>query len=138
MAEATRNYKVTIEESSKELNKIERIAMKDVGDALKLDEVLDSIPEESLNITISSYARLGVHNEMVRQGSSEDYELYVLIDENGQKYVTGSSTFWNSFSEIVEEFTSEEIESGVLTIKIYRRPSKNFAGKYFITCSIVA
>lgn len=137
MAEA-RNYKVTIEETSKELNKIERIAMKDVGDALKLDEVLDSIPEESLNITIASYARLGVHNEMVRQGSSEDYELYVLIDENGQKYVTGSSTFWSSFSEIAEEFTAEEIENGELTIKIYRRPSKNFAGKYFITCSIVA
>lgn len=134
----TRNYKVTIEETSRELNKIERIAMKDVGDAFKLDEVLDSTPDETINITVASYARLAVHNEMVRQGSSEDYELYVIIDNEGQKYVTGSSTFWSSFSEIADEFSSEEIENGDLTIKVYRRPSKNFAGKYFITCSIVA
>lgn len=138
MAETTRNYKVTIAETSRELNKIERIAMKDVGDAFKLDEVLDSVPDDSFNITISSYARLEVHNEMVRQGSSEDYELYVLIDDEGKKYVTGSSTFWSAFSEIADEFEASEIEKGELTIKIYRKPSKNFAGKYFITCSIVA
>ena len=138
MAETTRNYKVTIAESSRELNKIERIAMKDVGDAFKLDEVLDSVPDDSFNITVSSYARLEVHNEMVRQGSSEDYELYVLIDDEGKKYVTGSSTFWSTFSEIADEFEPSEIEKGELTIKIYRKPSKNFAGKYFITCSIVA
>ncbi len=133
-----RNYKVTIEETSKELTKLEKIALKDVSNALKLDEILESIPDDSFNIEVAAYVVLAVHNEAVRNGENTDYNQFLILAKDGQKYVTSSKTFWNAFSDIAEELT-DELESGEgFTISVYRRPSRNFAGKYFITCSIVA
>ena len=59
---------------------------------------------------------------------------YVIIDKNGDKYVTGSLSFWNSFMDIYTEMLGEDEE---WSIKAYKLDSKNYKGKKFLTCSII-
>jgi len=122
-----KNYKVEIKESSKELSARERISLKDTTNAIKLDEAL---AEDSVIITPVDYAILGIHNE---KAEDKDYENYIIVDKSGTKYVTGSSSFWSSFIEIYEEMKGEDEEYSILA---YRVESKNYKGKYFLTCSI--
>ena len=107
----------------------ERIQFKDTTSALKLDEVTQN---GAVIITPSIYGVLNVHNE---KSDNADYNNYIIIDEEtGEKYVTGSNSFWTSFMDIANEMKGEE-ESW--SIKVYRVPSKNYKGKDFITCSII-
>lgn len=122
-----KNYKVEIKESSKELSARERISLKDTTNAIKLDEAL---AEGNVIITPVDYAILGIHNE---KADDKDYENYIIVDKSGTKYVTGSSSFWSSFIEIYEEMKGEDEEYSILA---YRVESKNYKGKYFLTCSI--
>ena len=121
------NYKVEIKESSKELSARERISLKDTTNAIKLDEAL---AEGDVIITPVDYAILAIHNE---KAEDKDYENYIIVDKSGTKYVTGSSSFWGSFIEIYEEMKGEDEEYSILA---YRVESKNYKGKYFLTCSI--
>ena len=121
------NYKVEIKESSKELSARERISLKDTTNAIKLDEAL---AEGDVIITPVDYVILDIHNE---KAEDKDYENYIIVDKSGTKYVTGSSSFWNSFIEIYEEMKDEEEEYSILA---YRVESKNYKGKYFLSCSI--
>ena len=77
------------------------------------------------------WAILNIHND---KAEPQDYENYILMDMNGEKYVTGSQSFWNSFMEIYEEMAQEDEDWGV---KVYRMPSKNYAGRDFLTCAII-
>ena len=121
-------YSVTIKETSKQLSAKERIQFKDTTSAKKIDE-------ESQNgdfiITPSFYGILEVHNE---KSDNVDYENYVIVDESGEKYVTGSASFWSSFMDIAKEMEGETEEWAV---KVFRVPSKNYKGKDFLTCSII-
>ena len=121
------DYKVEIKESSKDLSARERISLKDTTNAIKLDEAL---AEGNVIITPVDYAILAIHNE---KAEDKDYENYIIVDKSGTKYVTGSSSFWNSFIEIYEEMKDEDEEYSILA---YRVESKNYKGKYFLTCSI--
>lgn len=121
-------YSVSIKETSKQLSAKERIMFKDTTTAKKIDE-------ESQNgdfiITPSFYGILEVHNE---KSENVDYENYVIVDESGEKYVTGSASFWSSFMDIAKEMEGETEE---WAIKVFRVPSKNYKGKDFLTCSII-
>ena len=121
-------YSVSIKETSKQLSAKERIQFKDTTSAKKIDE-------ESQNgdfiITPSFYGILEVHNE---KSDNVDYENYVIVDESGDKYVTGSASFWSSFMDIAKEMEGETEEWAV---KVFRVPSKNYKGKDFLTCSII-
>ena len=121
-------YKVLIEESSKDLTARERLMLKDTSDALKIDELTE---DDGLIISPDAYAVLNVHNE---KSENKEYHVYLIIDKNGTKYVTGSESFWSSFIEIWEDMTEagEEFE-----IKCYKLDSKNYKGKKFLTCSII-
>ena len=121
-------YSVEIKETSRELSAKERIAIKDTSDATKLDVACD---EKAVIITPVAYAVLSIHNE---KSDNKDYENYILQDINGEKFVTGSASFWNSFMDIYDEM-SEESEDW--SIKAYKLDSKNYNGKKFITCSII-
>lgn len=122
-------YAVKIIEASKELSAKERIKMKDTSNAMKLDVVLDG--DDPLVITPVMYAIISVHND---KAEDPDYQQYIVVDESGAKFVTGSSSFWNSFIEIWNEMAEESEE---WSLEIYKRDSKNYSGKKFITCSIV-
>jgi len=121
-------YSVSVKESSKELSAKERIQLKDTTNAVKLDEVTQA---EAITIVPEMYAVLDIHNE---KSDNVDYKNYVIVDKDGTKYVTGSDSFWSSFMEIATEMENEAEE---WAIEVYRKPSKNYKGKEFITCSIV-
>ena len=121
-------YSVTIRECSRELTAKERIKLKDTSDAIKLD---NATQVESVTINPDMFAILDIHNE---RSENKDYTVYIIVDENGQKYITGSESFWNSFSNIYDDMRGETED---WAIKAYRKPSRNREGKDFITCSIV-
>ena len=122
------DYEVKIRETSTELSARDRIKIKDFTNATQLDEVTN---EGSFVITPAYYAILDVHNE--KSEKDKDYVKYLVIDKAGNKFVTGSNSFFKSLMEIWEEMspTGEEFE-----IEIYKVPSKNYKGKSFLTCSI--
>lgn len=124
-----KDYEVKIKSTSKELTARERVMLKDTRNAIKLDEAVNETP---LVISPDYYAVLDVHNEKSKE--DKDFENYIVVDTDGNKYVTGSHSFYEAFTEIVEEMdgTGEEYQ-----IEIYKLDSKNYKGKQFITCSIV-
>lgn len=123
------DYNAVIRVCSKELSARERVLIKDTTNAISLDEAT-SESDAPLVIAPDFYAVLDVHNE---KSDNKDYTKYILVDKNGNKFVTGSDSFWNSFMEIMVEMEDE----GDFEIQVYRRESKNYKGKSFITCSIV-
>lgn len=125
---ALTGYSAEIVQCSKELTHKERVKIKDTTDTIKLDEVTQ---EHEVIINPSMCAVLKVHNEKSENG---DYNVYVVVDEDGTKYTTGSESFWTSFMNIYEEMRDETGEEWA--VKVYRVPSKNYKGKDFINCSI--
>lgn len=126
MSEST--YKVTIRDHSFEnLSARDRIAVKDVANAVQLDE---ATADGSLIISPANYAVLDIENSA---SPDKNYTKYIIFDISGTKYVTGSNSFWKAFLDIFEEMRGE----GEYQIEVYKKPSKNYAGKNFITCSIV-
>lgn len=121
-------YKVSIEFCSKELTARERIAIKDFGNAVALDE---ATKDGGVIITPDWFAVLNVHNE---KSDNKDYKKFIVVDTAGTKYVTGSENFYDAFVEIFEEMENESEE---YSIEVYQLESKNYKGKSFITCSIV-
>ena len=121
-------FEVKIREASKELTAKERVKFKDTTNAVQLD---DATKESSLVIEPDFYIVLDVHNE---HSEDKDYVKYLIVDKAGNKFVTGSESFFSAFKSIVDEMIhcAEEYE-----IEVYRLPSKNYKGKEFLTCSIV-
>lgn len=122
-------FSVKIKETSKELSAREKIRIKDTGNAIKLDEATAGAP---VVIAVDMYAVLEIHNE---KSDNKDYLNYVIVDKGGNKFVTGSESFWTSFKDIVDEMMDAGEED--FEIEVYRKDSKNYKGKQFITCSIV-
>ena len=122
-------FSIKIKETSAELDARKRVMLKDTTNAIKLDEVASA--DNLVVITPADYAILSVHNE---KSDNKDYELYLIIDKNGAKYVTGSPSFWNAFSDIWDELHGEDEE---WRVEVYKRDSKSYKGKQFLTCSIV-
>lgn len=123
-------YSVSIENASKELRKKERVMLKDTSDALKLDDVIQGEP---IIINPDYWVMLMVHNE---KSDNVDYPVYLIVDKNGTKYVTGSEAFWTTFSDIWDEMTEDE-DDEEWQLKCYKLDSKNFKGKQFLTCSVI-
>lgn len=121
-------YSVTISETSKELTARARVAVKDTTNAVALD---DATKGSSLLIDLDYYVVLDVHNE---KSEDKDYRKYVVVDKEGTKYVTGSESFFSSLVEIVNEMAGSGED---FQVEVYRKPSKNYKGKEFLTCSIV-
>lgn len=127
-------YICKIASCSKQLKAAERIKIKDLSNAIALDNaVTDDTP---LLITPDFYAELDVHNE---KSKDKDYKKYVIVDVAGNKYTTGSESFWSAFKGIADEM-AEAVEAGEdaegYSVEVYRLPSKNYQGKSFLTCSL--
>ena len=121
-------FSVKIFETSKELTAKEKIKLKDTSNAIRIDEVTQ---DGKLVISPDFYVVLDVHNE---KSDNVDYKNYIVVDKKGNKYVTGSESFFTSFKDIYDEMRGEDED---YEIEIYRLESKNYKGKTFITCSIV-
>ena len=121
-------YSVEIIDSTKELTGKEKIMVKDTSNAVKIDDVTNN--GNSITISPKILVTLKVHNE---KAQDKDYFKYIIIDENGDKYVTGSESFITSLNDIMTDMEEEDEKYSVV---IYKMPSKNYQGKSFITCSI--
>lgn len=122
-------YSAKVIDASIELSAKDRIKLKDLSDAVQLDSAIDEAKE--IIIEPDYYAVVSVHNE---KSDTKDYEKYVIVSKDGTKYVTGSEAFWSSFKDIYSDMAGEADEWG---IKCYKLPSKNYAGRGFLTCSII-
>lgn len=128
----SKEYEVKIVESSRDLTAKEKIAYRDFGNAIKMDEELTD--ESSLLIAPADYVVLDIHNEKAK--GNKDYRKYIVIDTAGNKFVTGSESFYTRFIEIFETM-KEDAPNEEYQIQCYKKPSKNYAGKSFISCSLV-
>lgn len=122
-------YTVTIEESTRELTAREKLMAKDYGSAIKLDAECET---HAVRFAPKDYVVLAVHNEKAKD--NPDYMKFVIFDKEGKKYVTGSRSFWNAFVDI---FSDMQGETEPWEIECYKADSKNYAGKKFLTCSII-
>lgn len=126
-----KGYTVTIRESSKDLSVKEKIALKDTSNAESIDAITGE--QGKFIIDYAYHVVLDVHNE---KSSNPDYVKVVVVDKAGNKYITGSESFLSSLSEIVEEMTAAG-EGENIQIECFRKESKNYKGKSFITCSLI-
>ncbi len=137
--ERNNGYKASVKESSKELTAREKLMMCDTSNAISLDTAIDDATDSPLVFAPSAYAVIGIHNERVKQKDGEtprkDYDVYVVMDADGNKYVTSSSSFFNSFIDIWDTMGGTDHEP--YEIEVYKQESKNYKGKSFITCSII-
>lgn len=123
-------YKSEIINTSLEsMSKVELVAMKDVTDCILLERFLEDNSEEVI-IEVADFVELHVQND---KSESKEYDVLIIVDKNGQKYKTGSDSFKRAFLDIFSELHGE---SG-WAIKVFGKPSKNYNGKNFLTCSVV-
>lgn len=123
-----KDYKVTINNSRKALSGKEKVMVKDFTNALSIDELTT---EGTLVLDIENVIECDVHNP---NSEDKDYKKYVIIDKSGTKYVTGSESCITTLTDILDEMESEEED---FSVEFYKKESKNYKGKSFITCSIV-
>lgn len=121
-------FKTTLLSSTRALTKKEEIMVKDLADSKSLDEVITT---DNPSITIKPVA---YHTLEIDTGD-KTYKKYVIECEDGNRYVTGSETFMNSFTNIFADMCGyNEEEWG---IKCFKQDSKNYKGKQFLTCCLV-
>lgn len=128
------NYSATIAESSRELSARERVMFKDTQNAISINELAEEAHKDGAKAFIegvAGYVVLDIHND---KSDDKDYKNYLVIDKDGQKYVTGSQAFWNSFKSIYDEMAGE---TDPWNIEINLLPSKNYKGKNVLTCSLI-
>ena len=131
---ASANYSATISDTSMELTARERIMFKDTQNAVSLlDLAKDAKANDSKAIVenIKGYVVLDIHNE---KSDDVDYKNYLIVDGNGDKYVTGSQSFMNSFMDIFNEMKNEV---DPWSIQLNLLPSKNYKDKEILTCSLI-
>lgn len=128
------NYTAVISESSRELSARERVMFKDTQNAISINEFAEEAKKNDAKAyieNVAGYVVLDIHND---KSDDKDYKNYVIIDSNGQKYVTGSQAFWNSFMAIYTEMAGE---TEPWSLEINLLPSKNYKGKNVLTCSLI-
>mgnify|MGYP003297775649 CR=1 FL=1 len=112
-------YSAKISYASKELSAKEKIALKDTTACISLDE---ATAENEIVLDYAFHAIVDVHNE---RSDNKDYTKTIVVTKTGERYVTGSDSFTNSLNDIVSEMI-EAGEGDNITIKVYRRESKNY------------
>lgn len=120
-------YTAEITNCNKELTKKERVMYKNASDCKRLDD--ETMKTGSVVIKPSLWIELSVHNDKAK---NPDYTQYIIVDEDGTSYLTGSENFMANFLSIAEEMEGEPFE-----VEVYRKPSKNFNGKDFLTCKLI-
>ena len=92
----------------------------------------EATQQGNLILDYDFHAVLAVHNE---KSDNKNYTKVVVVDKNGDKFVTGSDSFKRAMEDIVDEMADAGETN--FQLKVYRKPSKNYKGKEFITCSII-
>ena len=128
------DYSTRIVNSSRELTVKEKITLKDFNDCVGLDTVVEN--DKGFIIGPDVIVVVEVHNE--RAKDDKDYTTIVILDKDGTKYSTSSNSLRDSISDIMDELSELSDEDRAdLHIKVFKKPSKNYSGKYFLTATVV-
>lgn len=128
---ARTDYSTKVTKSSRELTIQEKFLVKDFNDAIGLDSVVSE--EQGIILDVDVIAEVSVHNEHAKD--DKDYTTIVIITKDGCKYTTSSNSVKDAISDIMDEASEEGLED--YKIKVFKKPSKNYTGKCFMTASIV-
>lgn len=128
-----RDYTVSIADSIKGLTARERISLKSFDSAVPLDKITEEGP---IKFTVQNLVTCDVHNERAKKDQSKDYKTYIFVSEDGTRYKTGSDSLITAFYDIYDEMVKEAPDEPI-TIEIYKQASKNYEGKFFLTCALV-
>lgn len=126
-----KGYEVNIVSSTRELSPKEKIKLKDLSNSINLDNATQA--EGKVVIDYDYHVILEIHNE--KSKDRKDYQNVVVVDKDGTKYNTGSESFLTTLEDITGEMLSAGEEN--FSIEVYRKDSKNYKGKQFITCSVL-
>lgn len=126
-----KGYEVNIVSSTRELSPKEKIKLKDLSNSINLDTATQA--EGKVVIDYDYHVILEIHNE--KSKDRKDYQNVVVVDKDGTKYNTGSESFLTTLEDITGEMLSAGEEN--FSIEVYRKDSKNYKGKQFITCSVL-
>lgn len=126
-----KGYEVNIVSSTRELSPKEKIKLKDLSNSINLDNATQA--EGKVVINYDYHVILNIHNE--KSKDRKDYQNVVVVDKDGTKYNTGSESFLTTLEDITGEMLSAGEED--FSIEVYRKDSKNYKGKQFITCSVL-
>lgn len=124
-----KDYKVEVVSCSKELSVREKIQLKDTTTANKIDNLTQ---DGDIVIPVAYHAQLHIVNPASENG---EYDVYVFVDNDGNKFITGSSSLWSSYIDIYDEMLNAGETD--FSICVTRKPSKKREGKDFLTCSLV-
>lgn len=108
----------------------EKIALKDTTNAQSLEELTREAP---FVVVVHEWAVIHVSNDM---SENKEYDKYLIVDPDGAKFATGSPSFWNALSAIIDELESAN-DHDDFTIEVVQRPSRNYSGKTFLSCALV-
>lgn len=128
-----RDYTVSIEESIKELTARERISLKSFDTAVALDKETENGP---VRFTVQNLVTCAVHNERAKKDQNKDYKTYIFVADDGTRYKTGSESLITAFFDIYDELIKEAPDEPI-TIEVYKQASKNYEGKFFLTCALI-
>lgn len=125
----------TIVDSLVELSAKEKVMLKDVSDAINLDKALEELDGKALLINPANFITLEVRFTGEDAEKHEDYTTYIVVEkETGSRYYTSSQSFANSALDIIGEMKDCEEP---WELKVFKKESRNYAGKGFITCTLV-
>ena len=126
-----KGYEVNIVSATRDLTPKEKIKLKDLSNSINLDNATQA--EGKVVINYDYHVILNIHNE--KSKDRKDYQNVVVVDKDGTKYNTGSESFLTTLEDITGEMLSAGEED--FSIEVYRKDSKNYKGKQFITCSVL-
>lgn len=126
------DYRVEIIGSSHELSKREIVKLTSRANEIKIEEAFNDA-DGTLVISPVGYAELAVHNEHAKN-DNKDFTVFVVIDANGNLFSTGSASFKEAFYNI---WSTMHDDPEPWEIGVDRKPSRNYAGKYFYSCHLI-
>lgn len=126
-----KGYKVEIIGGSREFSKLERISFKDTSDVVS---IVDACGDDKLEITVVDFVLLHIVNPHSKKET--EYDKFVLITDTGDRFVTGSESFIDTFTDIWFDMQDEPDIVCPVTIQCYIKESRNNP-QGFLTCRLV-
>lgn len=123
-------FNAKVVETSRPVSRKFEVMLKDYSSAQSLDQLTES--GDVVDIKVDLFAIVHVQNPQSKQ--NPEYDVCVIIDQDGNRYRTGSDSCIRQLRDCMKDMEGVEEE---WALRFYKRASKNYQGKSFITCTII-